>query len=446
MSWQIFKNEVLSAMASGPPDSATVAKVIANSYNKVVTSPSSGDLLFKNPVEKGNVEALEKWLEVVFQQQSVSTVQLPIINLFVTGFIQYWTGATLKKTNIPYVPAPGSVKNIQVVSIICTNPGTPVSISYSLNGINQIEPFIDKLIDAARQHLLTISGVCNTMSLYGAPPTQTTGPGVVPWNGFSAEPQQVTPEQTDAYVFDTPVEKLEPDADDSVIDVRVEDKEFHSAAPNKEDNDSNPYKANIKDSPGKTFQKEDILEYYGQDVGFANQKTNWACLVTSISNLLKKYKIKDKNGQDVVNEATFINFKGGYQYSDTNTAQGKYMDGNNFNSGAFFAAAPSLLGGKFTRTRKNIDTATSQQDVYNAYKKTLSSIKQPMIIRVAGCSRRSRGHFVVMVGITKQGEIIVRDCSNSKVAKADRTYTAGRMLGSKEQESGNNYDVMYFTK
>jgi DNA-binding protein Fis len=199
-------------------------------------------------------------------------------------------------------------------------------------------------------------------------------------------------------------------------------------------------------NPGKTFQKEDILEYYGQDVGFANQKTNWACLVTSISNLLKKYKIKDKNGQDVVNEATFINFKGGYQYSDANTAQGKYMDGNNFNSGTFFAAAPSLLGGKFTRTRKNIDTATSQQDVYNAYKKTLSSIKQPMIIRVAGCSRRSRGHFVVMVGITKQGEIIVRDCSNSKVAKADRTYTAGRMLASKEQESGNNFDIMYFTK
>ena len=75
MSWQIFKNEVLSVMASGPPDSATVAKVIANSYNKVVTSPSSGDLLFKNPVERGNVEALEKWLEVVFQQQSVLHVQ-----------------------------------------------------------------------------------------------------------------------------------------------------------------------------------------------------------------------------------------------------------------------------------------------------------------------------------------------------------------------------------
>jgi hypothetical protein len=445
MSWQIFKNEVLSAMASGPPDSATVAKVIANSYNKVVTSPSSGDLLFKNPVERGNVEALEKWLEVVFQQQSVSPVQLPIINLFVTGFIQYWTGATLKKTNIPYVPAPGSVKNLQVVSIICTNPGAPVSISYSLNGISQIEPFIDKLIDAARQHLLTVSGVCNTMSLYGAPPTQTTGPGVVPWNGFSAEPQQVTPEEKDAYVFDTPVEVLEADADDSVVDVRVEAKEFHSARPNTNDNDSNGYRENIPDSQGKPFQKEDILEYYGQDVGFASQKTNWACLVTSISNLLKRFKIKDSKGQDVVNESTFIKFNSGYQYSDSNSAYGKYMNGNNFDSGTFFADAPKLLNGKFTRIRKNIDTATSQKDVYDAYKRTLSAIKQPMIIRVAGASRRGRGHFVVMVGITKQGEIIVRDCSNSKVAKADRTYTVGRMLASKEQESGNNCDVMYFT-
>jgi len=446
MSWQIFKNEVLAVMASGPPDSATVAKVIANSYNKVVTSPSSGDLLFKNPVERGNVEALEKWLEVVFSQQSVSPVQLPIINLFVSGFIQYWTGATLKRTNIPYIPAPGSIKNVQVLSIICTNPGTPVSISYSLNGISQIEPFIDKLIDAARQHLLTVSGVCNTMSLYGAPPTQTTGPGLVPWNGFNAEPQQVTPEEKDAYVFDTPVEKLEADADDSVIDIKVEAKEFHSGKPNTSDSDNNEYRSNIPNSEGKPFQKEDILEYYGQDVGFASQKTNWGCLVTSISNLLKRFKIKDANGQDVVNESTFIKFAGGYVYSESNVAQGKYMIGNNFNSTAFFADSPKLLGGKWTRTSKNIDTTNSQTDVYDAYKKKLSAVKQPMIIRVAGGSRRPRGHFVVMVGITKLGEIIVRDCSNSKIAKADRTYTASRMLASGEQDTGYNYDVMYFTK
>jgi hypothetical protein len=170
-------------------------------------------------------------------------------------------------------------------------------------------------------------------------------------------------------------------------------------------------------------------------------------LVTSLANLLKKYKIKGKDGKDVVTEATFIKFyKGQYQYSSDNVAQGKYMDGNNFNSGAFFEDAPKLLGGSFTRIRKTLKGEKSQQQVYDSYKSTLRTIKRPMIIRVAGTSRRARGHFVIMLGITKKGEIIVRDCGSQASVRSDKTYTVARMMGGSEPDSGNNFDVMYFTK
>jgi hypothetical protein len=174
-------------------------------------------------------------------------------------------------------------------------------------------------------------------------------------------------------------------------------------------------------------------------------------LVTSLANLLKKYKIKDKEGVDVVNESTFIDFKGGYAYSDKNVAKGKYMDGNNFSSGVFFKDAPKLLGGKFTRSQRNIKGKTSQNDVYEGYKTLLRAIKAPMIIRVSGTSRRPRGHFVIMVGITKKvgdkgGEIIVRDCGSQKSVRSDKTYTPSRMLAGGEADAGYNFDAMYFTK
>jgi hypothetical protein len=439
-------------MSSGPPDIDTVAEGITNSYNKAVTSLSAGDRSFRNSVDKGNTEAMKAWLVTVLTQQSTSVVQLPIINMFVTGFIQYWTGATLKKTNLPPIPAVGAVQNISVTSVIVTNPGVPVPQIYDMGGLNQIEPFLDKLINAATKHLLTVGGVVNVKALYGAPPTQTIMDGLVPWLGFEVERADTSPAVNDI-LEQSPRETTEPDVDESVVTTEPTAKEYHGGKLNKNDTAAEKeYSERVPDSKGQEFQKEDIDVYYGQDVGFAAQKTNWACLVTSLANLLKKYKIKDKNGVDVVNETTFIKFgSDGYAYSDKNVATGKYMSGNNFSSGVFFADAPKLLGGKFTRSRKNINTKTSQTDVYEGYKTLLRAIKAPMIIRVSGTSRRPRGHFVIMVGITKKvgnagGEIIVRDCGSQKSVRSDKTYTVGRMLAGGEADAGFNFDAMYFTK
>jgi hypothetical protein len=448
MSWQIFKNDVLNAMSSNPPDVETVAEAIANAYNKAMTSPTSGDLIFRNTVSKGDTDGMKSWLILVLNQQSVSLVQLPIINMFVTGFIKYWTGATLSKTNTPPLPPPGATKTIVITNNVTVNPGAPIPAPYDMSGLNEIEPFIDKLIDAGTKHLTSISGLAYTSCLTGAPPAQTILDIPIPWQGYSVEPAELGPLYEDIVLEQNDRVTLEEEPDDSVTETFPVAKEYHQGQENKNDEQAKKdYKIDIQDSKGKEFQKEDIDVYYGEDVGFAAQKTNWACLVTSLANLLKKYKIKGKDGKDVVTEATFIKFyKGQYQYSGDNVAQGKYMNGNNFNSGAFFEDAPKLLGGSFTRIRKTLKGEKSQQQVYDSYKSTLRTIKRPMIIRVAGTSRRARGHFVIMLGITKKGEIIVRDCGSQASVRSDKTYTVARMMGGSEPDSGNNFDVMYFTK
>lgn len=449
MSWQVFKNEVLNAMSSNPPDVETVAEAITTAYNKAMTSPSSGDLFFRNPVQKGNTEGMKSWLILVLNQQSLSLVQLPIINMFVTGFIKYWTGATLAKTNTPPIPPPGAVKTIIITNNVVTNPGIPIPAPYDMSGLSEIGPFIDKLIDAGTKHLSSVGGAANTSCLVGAPPAQTIVDIPIPWQGYSVEPAELSPLYEDIILEQSDRVVLEAEPDESVVETLPTAKEYHQGQDNKNDEQAKKdYKIDIKDSKGKEFQKEDIDVYYGEDVGFAAQKTNWACLVTSLANLLKKYKIKDKDGKDVVTEATFIKFgPKGYQYSNDNEAQGKYMTGgNNFNSSVFFADAPKLLGGSFTRIRKTLKGEKSQQEVYDSYKSTLRTIKRPMIIRVAGTSRRARGHFVIMLGITKKGEIIVRDCGSQASVRSDKTYTVARMMAGSEPDSGNNFDVQYFTK
>jgi hypothetical protein len=447
MSWQVFKNDVLNAMSSNPPDVETVAEAITNAYNKAMTSPTSGDLFFRNTVAKGDTDGMKSWLILVLNQQSVSLVQLPIINMFVTGFIKYWTGATLTKTNTPPLPPPGATKTIVVTNNVTANPGAPIPAPYDMSGLNQIEPFIDKLIDAGTKHLSSVGGLTYTSCLTGAPPAQTIVDIPIPWQGYSVEPAEKTPIYDDIVLEQNDRQVLEDDPDESVTETLPTAKEYHQGTENKNDEQAKKeHKIDIQDSKGKEFQKEDIDVYYGEDVGFAAQKTNWACLVTSLAKLLKKYKIKDKAGKDVVTEATFIDFKAGYKFSNENEAQGKYMSGNNFNSGAFFADAPKLLGGSFTRIRKTIKGEKSQQEVYDSYKTTLRTIKRPMIIRVAGTSRRARGHFVIMLGITKKGEIIVRDCGSQASVRSDKTYTVARMMGGSEPDTGNNFDVQYFTK
>ncbi len=180
--WDLFKLQVKAVMESSPASSDDLAKVIATAYDNVVKLPPSGDLSWKNAVENGNVQLLENIIRIVLIQQSRSEAQLPIINAIANGFVAYWGGATLQRTLIPILPAPGAISNILVTQNMVVNPGIQVSIPFTYEGLDNVDGFLNKLIQAANIHLFTVSGWTFTTSAY---PAGVTGPGYLPWQGFS---------------------------------------------------------------------------------------------------------------------------------------------------------------------------------------------------------------------------------------------------------------------
>lgn len=180
--WDLFKLQVKAVMESSPASSDDLAKVIATAYDNVVKLPPSGDLTNKASVLNGNVQLLENIIKIVFIQQSRSEVQLPIVNAIANGFVAYWGGARLQNLPIPIIPAPGSIQNIGVTNNMVINPGIQVSIPFTYEGLDNVDGFINKLIQAANIHLYTVGGMTFTTSVYG---NGVTGPGYMPWQGFS---------------------------------------------------------------------------------------------------------------------------------------------------------------------------------------------------------------------------------------------------------------------
>jgi putative chitinase len=58
---------------------------------------------------------------------------------------------------------------------------------------NNPASIIDEFINYATQHLTTVSGVINTISLYPAVPSPVPGPGVINWVGYTVPPSVPTP-------------------------------------------------------------------------------------------------------------------------------------------------------------------------------------------------------------------------------------------------------------
>jgi putative chitinase len=63
---------------------------------------------------------------------------------------------------------------------------------------SQTELIVDEFIKYANQHLTTVSGVINTISVY--PPASTPGPGIILWNGYFVPPSIPTPKLPDDVV------------------------------------------------------------------------------------------------------------------------------------------------------------------------------------------------------------------------------------------------------
>lgn len=181
--WDIFKKQVKLVMESPPSSLDDVAKAIAVSYDTVIKLPPAGDIMNKNPVLAGNVVLLENLIKSALLQQSVSPIQLPILDAFQNALIAYWGGASLQPLFPPLIPVPGAISNLlPVVQVMVTNPGIQLSYPFTYEGLDNVDGFIDKFITIANLHLATVGGNIFTTAIF---PGGVTAVGFTVWNGYS---------------------------------------------------------------------------------------------------------------------------------------------------------------------------------------------------------------------------------------------------------------------
>jgi hypothetical protein len=185
MSWQLFKNNILSVIKTGDALNSVddMATLYATEYDKAIKN--GGDTINKIRVKNGNLQLLIQLFKVNFYTGQASMVPYDWVGGMKPGILAYWQGAELEKAPIPIIPAIGSIVNIQNISGIVTTPGdwqpgTPLPPNDNPNLI------IDAFIINAIAHLQTVSGIINTISLY--PPLGTPGPGIVNWSGYFVPP------------------------------------------------------------------------------------------------------------------------------------------------------------------------------------------------------------------------------------------------------------------
>ena len=102
------------------------------------------------------------------------------LKLLGNAVVGYWSGATLRNTVIPALPAPGTISNIKVVQNIVSNPGKWKGVP--LFPISDTKVFVDTFVRLATIHLFTIKGTCFTISQFPTP--LPPGPGIINWTGY----------------------------------------------------------------------------------------------------------------------------------------------------------------------------------------------------------------------------------------------------------------------
>lgn len=182
MSWSLFKNRIVDFQENN--DNITIetyAEALTTQYDRTIKL--GRDVVNGVPVLQGNTEFME---EIIFQtltKQQNSPIQSDIFQSIGRGVLGYWTAGVGSPLPIPPIPAPGSVQNIAITSHFVVNPGTWPPTPIPLSPSPSTETFIDNFISLAQQHLTTVGGIINTISLY--PPLGTPGPGIISWTGYT---------------------------------------------------------------------------------------------------------------------------------------------------------------------------------------------------------------------------------------------------------------------
>lgn len=182
MSWKLFKNRITDFQENH--DNITIklyAEFLTQEYDRAIKLGK--DTVNGVPVLQGNKQIMEEIIFQTLKKQQSSPIQSDILQSMGRGVLGYWTAGVGSPFPIPILPAPGSVQNIAVTSHFVVNPGTWPPTPIPLSPSPSIETFIDNFISLARQHLTTVGGVINTISLY--PPLGTPGPGIISWTGYT---------------------------------------------------------------------------------------------------------------------------------------------------------------------------------------------------------------------------------------------------------------------
>jgi len=172
MSWSIFKQEMVSKMENSSFKSTDeFADFFTEKYDECMQRGS--DLITGNTVIRGNTELMRSIILYALEVGKNSKTEEfynQSISLLGKGAVAYWTGAELGKIP-PKTPAPGTILNLEIPFPVLPNTSN--------------NPYLDAFIFQATIHLITISGLCSTISQY--PPPSPPGPGLLPWVGYKID-------------------------------------------------------------------------------------------------------------------------------------------------------------------------------------------------------------------------------------------------------------------
>lgn len=182
MSWQLFKSNMKRVM-DRPQTVKSIddfAKLFADEYDSAVKRGS--DLVHQTKLRRGNKQSLEIYTQIALRNGlSSKSSSFNLVNELGKAVVTYWIGAEFYEYPIPTLPAPGSISNTGVSYNRVINPGQwPSTPSIIPNTKTDI--ILDIFTLMARQHLLQVSGIIQTVSTY--PPNGTPAPGFINWTGY----------------------------------------------------------------------------------------------------------------------------------------------------------------------------------------------------------------------------------------------------------------------
>lgn len=185
MSFSLFKASMFMYMSnqSGIGSSDEFAKKLTDEYDMCIRR---GFQSINNiPLQKPNKSIMLNLAKIACKKAfAVQQGPHSFVDDLGKAVVGYWTGGQLVTGIPPIIPADGAVSNITTTSASVTNPGnwSPTGPESPTNDIND---FLNKLVNGMKQHITTVSGIYITVSMYPGFPMVPPAPGIRTWTGWT---------------------------------------------------------------------------------------------------------------------------------------------------------------------------------------------------------------------------------------------------------------------